>query len=70
MCESYKDPIKYYLNNVSSTIALCEMMLKYNVKKMIFSSSATVYGSCRKMPITEDFPLAPTNPYGRTQVSN
>lgn len=66
--ESAEIPLRYYHNNITGTIILCEMMLKYNVKKMIFSSSATVYGSCRKMPITEDFPLAPTNPYGRTKL--
>jgi UDP-glucose 4-epimerase len=68
MCESYKDPIKYYLNNVSSTIALCEVMQKFHVKKMVFSSSATVYECPNKFPITEDSPLGPTNPYGRTKL--
>ena len=66
--ESIAIPLSYYLNNVAGTIALCEVMIKHNVKNLIFSSSATVYGNPHKVPITEDFPLSPTNPYGRTKL--
>lgn len=68
ICESHRDPIKYYLNNVSSTIILCEVMQKFHVKKMVFSSSATVYGKPRIVPLTEDSPVEPINPYGRTKL--
>lgn len=65
--ESVQIPLRYYHNNITGTIILCELMEKYNVKKMVFSSSATVYGMPDRVPISEDFPLRPTNPYGRTK---
>ncbi|MCK4551390.1 MAG: UDP-glucose 4-epimerase GalE [Tenericutes bacterium] len=66
--ESMKDPIKYFDNNVNGTIVLLEMMAKYDVKKIVFSSSAATYGSHEKMPITEDYETNPTNPYGETKL--
>lgn len=66
--ESVLKPLKYYHNNVTGTIILCEVMSEYNVKNLVFSSSATVYGVPERVPITEDFPLNPTNPYGRTKM--
>lgn len=65
--ESVAIPLKYYYNNITGTIVLCEVMAKYGVKKIVFSSSATVYGNPKSVPIKEDFPLGPTNPYGRTK---
>jgi len=66
--ESVEQPLKYYDNNVSGTIALCEVMKKHNCKSIIFSSSATVYGDPKTTPITEDFPTSATNPYGRSKL--
>ncbi|MFE0565567.1 UDP-glucose 4-epimerase GalE [Priestia megaterium] len=66
--ESVEIPLHYYYNNITGTLILCEVMKKYDVKKMVFSSSATVYGFPKHVPITEDFPLAATNPYGRTKL--
>jgi UDP-glucose 4-epimerase len=66
--ESVTSPLKYYTNNVAGTIALCEVMIRHNIKNLIFSSSCTVYGNPHKVPITEDFPLLSTNPYGRTKL--
>lgn len=66
--ESVEMPLRYYHNNVSGTLILCEVMLQHNVKKMVFSSSATVYGNPKTVPITEDFPLSTTNPYGSTKL--
>ena len=66
--ESVQLPLKYYRNNLDSTLTLCEVMSKYNVKKLVFSSSATVYGSPKSLPIKEDFPLSTTNPYGSTKL--
>lgn len=66
--ESIKIPLHYYHNNITGTLVLCQTMKKYDVKKMIFSSSANVYGVPKDVPITEDFPLAPINPYGRTKL--
>lgn len=66
--ESVEIPLHYYHNNVTGTLVLCEVMQEYGVKKMVFSSSATVYGMPERVPISEDFPLAPTNPYGRTKL--
>lgn len=66
--ESVEIPLKYYHNNITGTIILCEVMQKYGVKKIVFSSSATVYGNPKSVPITEDFPLSATNPYGRTKL--
>lgn len=66
--ESVEKPLLYYKNNIAGTINLCEMMNEYGCKKIIFSSSATVYGSPETVPITEDFPLSTTNPYGSTKL--
>lgn len=63
-----KIPLTYYHNNITSTLVLCDVMQKHNVKKMIFSSSATVYGIPETSPITEEFPLSATNPYGQTKL--
>lgn len=65
--ESVSIPIRYYHNNITGTLILCEMMKKYGVKNLVFSSSATVYGDPSRVPITEDFPLSATNPYGQTK---
>ena len=65
--ESVAVPLKYYYNNITGTIILCEVMQKHGIKKIVFSSSATVYGKPESVPIREDFPLGPTNPYGRTK---
>ncbi|MFW2365226.1 MAG: UDP-glucose 4-epimerase GalE [Desulforhopalus sp.] len=66
--ESVEKPLLYYQNNVSSTLVLCKVMAAHNVKKIIFSSSATVYGDPATVPINEEFPLSCTNPYGRTKL--
>ncbi|MCU5459275.1 MULTISPECIES: UDP-glucose 4-epimerase GalE [Bacillus cereus group] len=66
--ESTAIPITYYYNNIISTIILCDVMQKHHVKKFIFSSSATVYGVPKTSPITEEFPLSVTNPYGQTKL--
>ena len=66
--ESTKVPLKYYENNILSTLSLIEVMKEYNCKNLIFSSSATVYGYQEKMPIKEDASLSATNPYGRTKL--
>jgi UDP-glucose 4-epimerase len=58
----------YYRNNLDSTLTLLELMKDYNCKKIVFSSSATVYGSPKELPIKEDFPLSTTNPYGTTKL--
>ena len=66
--ESVKKPLLYYSNNLESTLTLLEIMNKYNCKKLVFSSSATVYGNPKSLPIKEDFPLKTTNPYGSTKL--
>ncbi len=66
--ESVEKPLEYYHNNVTGTISLLEVMRINNVRKMVFSSSATVYGDPHKVPITEEFPLSGTNPYARTKL--
>lgn len=66
--ESVKKPLLYYRNNIDSTLTLLEVMNKYNCKKLVFSSSATVYGNPKTLPIKEDFPLQTTNPYGSTKL--
>lgn len=66
--ESVSVPLTYYLNNVTGTIILCEAMKKFQVKKIVFSSSATVYGNPEKVPIDEEQLLNPINPYGRTKM--
>ena len=66
--ESVSEPLKYYTNNINSTLNILNLMKKYDVKNFVFSSSATVYGNPHKCPITEDFPLSTTNPYGATKL--
>lgn len=66
--ESCEKPLMYYNNNLISTLNLCDVMTKHGVKKLVFSSSATVYGKPHTVPITEDFPLSATNPYGQTKL--
>jgi len=66
--ESVSIPLRYYYNNITGTLTLCELMQKHQVKNLVFSSSATVYGDPHAVPITEDFPLSATNPYGRTKL--
>ena len=65
--ESVEQPMRYYHQNLYSTIVLCEVMEKFGVYHLIFSSSATVYGIPKQMPIDEDAPLGAINPYGRTK---
>jgi UDP-glucose 4-epimerase len=66
--ESVKEPLRYYHNNVTGSLTLFETMAKFNVKNLVFSSSATVYGQPEIMPITEDFPLGANSPYGWTKL--
>jgi len=66
--ESVAEPLRYYENNIESTLSLCFVMAARGVKRLVFSSSATVYGDPHTVPIREDFPLAPANPYGRTKL--
>ena len=66
--ESVEQPIRYYDNNLSSTLALLKVMERHGVKRLVFSSSATIYGEPERLPITEDMPLSATNPYGQTKL--
>ena len=66
--ESCRLPLKYYENNISGTVSLLQIMEKYNVKKVIFSSSATVYGDPERLPLDETCRLSTTNPYGSTKL--
>jgi UDP-glucose 4-epimerase len=66
--ESCEKPLEYYHNNITGTLILLETMWKYGCNKIVFSSSATVYGNPKTVPITEDFPLSTTNPYGTTKL--
>ena len=66
--ESVARPIEYYDNNVGGTLALCAAMAEAGVHKLVFSSSATVYGDPDAVPVREDHPLRPTNPYGRSKA--
>ncbi len=66
--ESVQKPLMYYHNNLLGTIVLCEAMKKYGCKKMLFSSSATVYGNPKTVPVCEDAPLSTANPYGTTKL--
>ena len=66
--ESVEQPLLYYHNNISGTINLAEAMKSSGVRHIVFSSSATVYGEPHDVPIKEDFPVSPTNPYGRTKL--
>ncbi|KMN50876.1 UDP-galactose-4-epimerase [Chromobacterium violaceum] len=66
--ESVAKPLEYYENNVSGTLTLLRAMKRHGVNRLVFSSSATVYGNPASTPITEDFPLSATNPYGRSKL--
>ena len=66
--ESVSIPLRYYHNNITGTLILCEVMKAHGVCNIVFSSSATVYGNPQSMPIFEDFPLSATNPYGRSKL--
>lgn len=68
--ESCVMPIEYYHNNLTTTLVMLKLMKKYNVKNFVFSSSATVYGDAKIIPITEESPLSTTNPYGATKLMN
>ncbi|MEO0118525.1 MAG: NAD-dependent epimerase/dehydratase family protein, partial [candidate division WOR-3 bacterium] len=67
--ESVREPLKYYRNNVTNTINLLETMQEFGVKNFIFSSSAAVYGVPEEIPIDENSPLCPINPYGETKAT-
>ncbi len=67
--ESVEKPLLYWDNNVGGTIALLEAMQRHGVRKIVFSSSATVYGEPERLPLAEDHPLRPQNPYGRTKLA-
>ena len=67
--ESMHQPLAYYRNNLAETVALLDAMVRYDVKRFIFSSTAAVYGEPVAIPITEDHPCAPTNPYGNTKLA-
>lgn len=66
--ESVEIPLRYYHNNITGTLVLCDVMAEFGVKDIVFSSSATVYGDPHSVPISEDFPVGPTNPYGWTKL--
>jgi len=67
--ESVAQPLRYYTNNVTGTIVLCEVMAHFDVKNLVFSSSATVYGDPASLPILESFPTSATNPYGQSKLT-
>lgn len=66
--ESVSEPLKYYRNNLDSTLTLLEVMKEFSCHNFVFSSSATVYGTPKELPIKENFPLSTTNPYGTTKL--
>jgi UDP-glucose 4-epimerase len=66
--ESTEKPLEYYDNNVAGTVTLCRVMARHGVKQLVFSSSATVYGDAKQMPIREDAPRSATNPYGQSKL--
>ena len=66
--ESVAKPVEYYANNIQGTISLLQTMSSTNIKKLVFSSSATVYGDPQYLPIDEEHPLKTTNPYGRSKL--
>lgn len=68
VAESVRDPLVYYGVNFGGTLSLCEVMAEFGVRRLLFSSSATVYGAASAMPIAEDAPLRPANPYGRSKL--
>ena len=65
--ESVAKPLSYYQNNIAGSLNLLDVMAEYGVKNIVFSSSATVYGDPKYLPLTEEHPLSPTNPYGQTK---
>ena len=67
--ESVENPAKYYDNNIAATLTLLDQMLKHGIKKLVFSSSASVYGVPDQVPITEDMPNAPISPYAETKLA-
>jgi len=67
--ESVEKPLEYYSNNVTGTINLCKVMNKHNVRRLVFSSSATVYGDPSESPLKEESGLSATNPYGQTKLT-
>jgi UDP-glucose 4-epimerase len=67
--ESVADPLRYYDNNVAGSVALVQTMQRHDVRKLVFSSSCTVYGAPRELPIRESAPFAPINPYGRSKLN-
>lgn len=66
--ESVAMPLRYYDNNIAGTLVLLDCMSRHAVKRLVFSSSATVYGTAERMPLSEDSPVGPVNPYGRTKL--
>ena len=66
--ESVEMPLRYYHNNITGTLILCEIMKKFSVRRIVFSSSAAVYGMSETVPISENFPLSAANPYGSTKL--
>ena len=66
--ESVAFPLRYYQNNITGTLVLCEVMKNHRVRNLVFSSSCTVYGDPHRVPVNEEFPLQATNPYGRTKL--
>ena len=66
--ESTQKPLDYYANNIGGLLGVCRVMLQHDVRRFVFSSSATVYGDPQRLPITEDAPLSATNPYGQTKL--
>jgi UDP-glucose 4-epimerase len=66
--ESTAQPLAYYRNNVGGLVTVCEALRRHDVRRFVFSSSATVYGDPQRLPITEDAPLSATNPYGQTKL--
>jgi len=67
--ESVTDPLKYYRNNLAATTELLDAMRRHKIKRFIFSSTAAVYGEPTQVPISEEHPCAPTNPYGATKLA-
>lgn len=68
--ESIEKPLEYFRNNIVGTLILCEIMERYGVKKLVFSSSATVYGESNEPPMVETMPLSSTSPYGSSKIIN
>jgi UDP-glucose 4-epimerase len=66
--ESVAQPLAYYANNIGGLVTLCQALRAHGVQRLVFSSSATVYGDPQALPLTEDAPLSATNPYGRTKL--